>query len=306
MVTPPESRATRSNRVSLPGVSRLRYWTVRGPVLLVLTLLGCLAVLYALQDQMIFPGAATQGSPESRVRPRTGCELLQLASKSGQRVVALYGPALLPDGRPHPEPRSCPALLYFYGNAMCLAYAENEFERFRRLGANVLIPDYLGYGQSGGKASESGCRETAETALQALLDRGFAAGRIIACGWSLGGAVAIDLAARQQLGGLATFSTFTSAQEMALVIFPLPLPGWLFHHKFDSLAKLPQVSCPILLGHGRRDTIVPFGMMQKLAAAARGPLRTFVIDAAEHNDFYVVGTPQIDFELGSFIKSLNR
>jgi len=31
-----------------------------------------------------------------------------------------------------------------------------------------------------------------------------------------------------------------------------------------------------------------------------------VIDAAEHNDFYVVGTPQIDFELGSFIKSLNR
>jgi fermentation-respiration switch protein FrsA (DUF1100 family) len=189
---------------------------------------------------------------------------------------------------------------------MCLAYAEDEFERFRRLGANVLIPDYLGYGQSSGKASELGCRETAETALQALVDRGFAAGRIIACGWSLGGAVAIDLAARHPVGGLAAFSTFTSAQEMALAIFPLPLPGWLFVHKFDSLSKLPKVSCPILLGHGRRDPIVPFAMMQKLAAAAKGPLRSFVIDAAEHNDFYVVGTPQIDFELGNFIQNLDR
>jgi pimeloyl-ACP methyl ester carboxylesterase len=267
---------------------------------------GYFAVLYALQDQLIFPGMATQGSPESRVRPGPGCELLELATASGQRVAALYGPALLPDGRPHPESPSCPALLYFYGNAMCLAYAQNEFERFRRLGANVLIPDYLGYGQSTGKASELGCRETAETALQALVDRGFPAARIIASGWSLGGAVAIDLAARHQLGGLATFSTFTSAQEMALAIFPLPLPGWLFLHKFDSLAKLPQVSCSILLGHGRRDTIVPFGMMQKLAAVAKGPLRTFVIDDAEHNDFYIVGTLQIDRELGSFVKSLNR
>jgi uncharacterized protein len=308
MVTPPESRVTRSNEVSLPSVLRLRFLAARTSTTLVLTLVGYIAVLYALQDQLIFPGVATQGTLESRVRPRYGCELLQLASKSGQRVAALYGPAVLPDGRPHPEPRSCPALLYFYGNAMCLAYAENEFERFRRLGANVLIPDYVGYGQSSGKASELGCRETAETAMQALVDRGFAAGRIIACGWSLGGAVAIDLAARHRLGGLAAFSTFTSTQEMALVIFPLPLPlpGWLFVHKFDSLAKLPQVSCPVLLGHGRRDTLVPFAMMQKLAAAAKGPLRTFVIDAAEHNDFYVVGTPQIDFELGSFVKSLNR
>ena len=67
--------------------------------------------------------------------------------------------------------------------------AETEFDRFRRLGLNVLIPDYLGYGMSAGKASEIGCRETAETAYQALVSRGFPPSRIIAGGWSLGGAV---------------------------------------------------------------------------------------------------------------------
>ena len=153
---------------------------------------------------------------------------------------------------------------------MCLAYAEPEFDRFRRLGLNVMIPDYLGYGMSGGKASEVGCRETAEAAYQALRDRGFPAARIIAGGWSLGGAVAIDLASRQQVGGLIAFSTFTSTHDMARSIVPVPLPRFFFVHKFDSLNKLPRITCPILLGHGRRDTLVPFPMCDRLARAVEG------------------------------------
>src|SRR5208337_778207 len=144
--------------------SRWRSVLVKGARLLMLILVGFLAMLYLLQDRLIFPGSATQGSPQAGVHPRSGAELLELATSRGERVAALYGPALLPDGRPHPAASSRPALVYFYGNAMCLAYAEPEFDRFRRLGLNVLIPDYLGYGLSGGKASETGCRETAETA----------------------------------------------------------------------------------------------------------------------------------------------
>ncbi len=274
--------------------------------MLALILVGFLVVLYFIQDRMIFPGAATQGAPQSIVRPRPGAELLQLATPRGERVVALFGPALLPDGRPHPDPTSRPALLYFYGNAMCLAYAEPEFERFRRLGLNVLIPDYLGFGLSGGKASEIGCRETALTALEALQARGFPASRIIVGGWSLGGAVAIDLAFRQPVGGLIAFSTFTSTHDMALAIIPLPLPQWFFAHKFDSLGKIPAITCPILLGHGRRDTLAPFPMHDRLARAARAPLTTLVIDGAEHNDFYDVGGKQIDEAIRQFVEQLPR
>ena len=129
--------------------------------------LGFLVVLYFIQDRMIFPGAATQGTPQAVVRPRPGSELLSLPRPEASEWSPSSAPRSCRDGRPHPDPASRPALLYFYGNAMCLAYAEPEFERFRRLGLNVLIPDFLGFGMSGGKASEIGCRETALTALEA-------------------------------------------------------------------------------------------------------------------------------------------
>lgn len=300
------TEAERSSEVPPRRGSRIRRITVRGLRLLTLILGGFLVVLYFIQDRMIFPGAATQGAPEANVRPRPGSELLQLATPAGERVVALFGPALLPDGRPHPDHASRPALLYFYGNAMCVAYAEPEFERFRRLGLNVMIPDYLGFGLSGGKASEIGCRQTALTSLQALRSRGFSDSRIIVGGWSLGGAVAIDLAYRQPVAGLIAFSTFTSTKDMALAIVPWPLPPWFFAHKFDSLGKIPEITCPILLGHGRRDTLAPFPMHDRLAQATRAPLTTLVIDGAEHNDFYDVGGQQIDEAIKQFVEGLPR
>jgi fermentation-respiration switch protein FrsA (DUF1100 family) len=271
-------------------------------ILLLLVLVGLFLVLYSLQDRMIFPGAGTQGVPESRVRARPGTELVNLTTARGETITALFGPALSPEGNHLADASSRPALLYFYGNAMCLAYAEPEFERFRRLGLNVMIPDYLGYGMSGGKPSEVGCRETAELCLGWLRSRGFEPSRVVAGGWSLGGAVAIDLASRHPLAGLIAFSTFTSAQDMGRTILPLALPSWFYAHKFDSLAKIRTIRCPILLGHGRRDSLVPYVMFERIAQAAKGPLTRLVIDTAEHNDFYDVGGAEIDEAIRRFVK----
>lgn len=67
---------------------------VLGTRLLILILVGFLSMIYLFQDRLIFPGNATQGSLEAGVRPRSGAELLQLATSRGERITALYGPAL--------------------------------------------------------------------------------------------------------------------------------------------------------------------------------------------------------------------
>ncbi|OJW13649.1 MAG: hypothetical protein BGO49_29385 [Planctomycetales bacterium 71-10] len=258
-----------------------------------LTLVGFFAALYAVQANMIFPGSSTQGQPEAVVKAGPGEELVKLPTPGGE-VVALFGPAQSADGRTLPDAASRPAVIFFYGNAMCLAYSSVEFDRFRRLGLNVIIPDYLGYGMSGGKPSEIGCRETAEACYDFLRSRQFPAGRILVGGWSLGGAVAIDLASRKEVAGLFAFSTFTSTLDMARTIFPLAPPAFLFKHKFESLPKVKTLKCPILLGHGRRDRIVPFAMFERLVAACPEPPAVLILDRADHNDYLDAGGAKLD------------
>jgi fermentation-respiration switch protein FrsA (DUF1100 family) len=271
-----------------------------------LVYLGYAAVIFSIQTRIIFPGQETQGQPFSEVRPSRGTELVRLDTDPGAPIVALFGPALTADGRPDPLAANRPTLVYFYGNAMCLKYAETEFEQFRRLGLNVLIPEFVGYGMSGGKASERGCQATADAAYEYLVrTRGIKPARVIAGGWSLGGAVAIDLASRRQLAGLIVFSCFTSGVDMAHRLVPFVPASVLLRHRFNNIGKIKHVACPILIGHGRLDRIVPFEMGERLAAAAKSPVTTLWIDEADHNDFYEVGGRRVERAIERFMDSLS-
>lgn len=271
---------------------------------LALIYLGLTIVLYALQTNVIFPGALTQGDPSAQVRPEPGTELLQLKSPGGDAIVAVYGPALRKDGTPDPDAANRPTMIYFYGNAMCAASALFQFHEFRRLGLNVVIPDYLGYGMSGGRPSERGCEQTALAVYDHLTSsRNVPSSKILAAGWSLGGAVAIDLARRKPVAGLIVFSTFTSGVEMGRRLMPFLPVSLLLHHRFDNLSKIGEITCPILIGHGRLDSIIPFAMAEKLAAAARSPVTTLWIAQADHNDFFDVAGKRVDDAISEFVTS---
>ena len=116
-----------------------------------------------------FSGASTQGQPDAVVRPRADAELVELETLAGERVVALFGAALTAVNTPDADAVNRPTMIYFYGNGNCLNQALPEFDRFRQLGLNVLIADYVGYGMSGGVASEQGCRRTADAAYDYLV-----------------------------------------------------------------------------------------------------------------------------------------
>ena len=270
-----------------------------------IAVVGLTALLYTFQTRLIFPGQATQGRPEAEVTAGPDAELIRLKTTGGDRVVALFGAALTPEGRPRPDAASRPTLLYFYGNGMYLKAAAEQFEQFRRLGVNVMIPEYVGYGMSGGSACEPGCYATADAAYAHLRARkDVDPARIVAGGWSLGAAVAIDLAAREPVAGVVTFSGFTSMTDMARRNFPLLPARLLLRHRFASESKLPRVTCPILIGHGRDDNLIPFAMADRLAAAAKGPVTRFAVDHAGHNDFFLIGEEQIPGELQQFLDRL--
>jgi fermentation-respiration switch protein FrsA (DUF1100 family) len=276
-----------------------------------LVYIGVALIFLTLQARMIFPGSVSQGKPDTVARAPAGAELVTLTASGGDRVVALFGPALGPDGSPRADAARRPTLLFFYGNGNCLADQAELFGRFRRLGLNVMIPDYLGYGMSGGQPSEVGCRETAEAALAHLASRADVdRSRIVAAGWSLGGAVAVDLASRQPVAGLAVFSTFTRMVDMAKLVVPFLPASLLLRHRFESLAKISAVECPVLIGHGRLDRMIPYVMADRLADAAEaaglGPVARVTVAEADHNDFFDLGGRMVLSALGRFAEDLPR
>jgi uncharacterized protein len=290
----------------VPGPrSRLRRWIVTLIRIPLLVYAGLVVFFFAIQTRLIFSGSETQGKPEAVVRPPQGAELVELTTERGDRVFALFVRALAPDGSPLPDASACPTILFFYGNAMSLRDASDEFGRFRRLGANVLIPEYVGYGMSGGTSGETGCRETAETALAYVQSRpDVDRGRIVVAGWSLGGAVA--LASRHPVAGMATFSTFTRLADVSRLLLPFLPASLLLRHRFENVAKIATVGCPVLIGHGRRDGTIPFAMADRLAEAARGPVERVTIEEADHNDFFQVGGDRVSTHLRRFIEQLPR
>ncbi|MGA3065726.1 MAG: alpha/beta hydrolase [Tepidisphaeraceae bacterium] len=270
-----------------------------------LVYLGVTLTLFFLQTGLIFPGAATQGQRDATLFPSPRYELLTLPAHDGQKIAALFGTALEPDGQLLANAAARPTLIFFYGNAMCVAYSTDTFDHFRRLGFNVIIPDYEGYGMSTGKPSEAGCYAAADAAYDYLLTRkDIDSKKIVATGWSLGAGVAVDLAARRPVCGLAIFSPFTSMNAMAHKLVPWIPTSLILRHHFENLDKIRRISCPVLIANGTRDSIVPPTMADRLAAAAKSRVTRYRVDLADHNDLFEVGGDKLLAQLKSFVDGL--
>ena len=284
--------------------ANLRRWSWRVIRVLLLIYAGLAIVLLAAQKYMIFPGAVTQGRPDAMVRPGSDAELVRMRTADGDEVVAIFGAAQSPAGTPLPDAATRPTILFFYGNGMCMADCWREFKMFRRLGANVMVPDYLGYGMSGGEAGEKGVYATADAAYDHLLTRkDIDSKRIVPAGWSLGAAAAIHLASTRPAAGLMTFSAFTSAVDVGKRVYPFLPISLMLRHRFENERKMASVGCPVLIIHGRRDSIIAHDMAARLAAAAGGPVTRLDLDT-DHNDLFEQGGDELATAVRRFLEAI--
>ncbi len=182
-------------------------------------------------------------------------------------------------------------VLVCHGNAGNIGDRLDRATFFHRiLGVDVFLFDYRGFGRSDGRPSEEGTYLDAVAAFRYLTEtRGIASERVVLFGESLGAAVAIELALRESAAALVLEAPFTSIAGMARVAYPFLTPFLsLVRTRYDNLRKIPDVSLPLLVFHGRRDPVVPFEQGEALFRAARGP-KTFVpLENAGHADGYVV------------------
>ena len=193
-----------------------------------------------------------------------------------------------------------------HGNAGNISHRGESIAIFRRLGLDVFIFDYRGYGASQGEPGEAGLYHDAAAAWRYLVEtRGVSPGNIVIFGRSLGGAVAAQLASRvqPQPGGLILESTLSSARDFAQAAFPLLSRMLVVRYNFDSVARLAQVRCLVLVLHSPSDEIMPYRFGEKLYQFAHEPKR-FVALSGDHNNGFLQSQPAYEQALADFLASL--
>ncbi|AZE89763.1 alpha/beta hydrolase [Pseudomonas orientalis] len=268
---------------SMPRRGLRRFVLLCMALLIVGLPVGC-AVLQHKERELVFriePGTAGwyTGLP-SAVQE---FDIKPAAFKSGQNIHGWWYPAAQKDA---------PAILYLHGVRWNLTGQLFRIEQLHALGYSVLAIDYRGFGKSQGDLpSETTVYEDARIAWERFQTLQPDPGKRLIYGHSLGGAVAIDLAAELSrqvplpVRGLVIESTFTSLGDVATAVANTSLPvRWLLSQKFDSIDKMADIHMPLLVVHGLDDRYVPPRFSQQLFEAAQEPKRLLLVPGAGHNN----------------------
>jgi fermentation-respiration switch protein FrsA (DUF1100 family) len=272
-----------------------------------LTLLAGLALiyvalgvtLYLFQGSMVFlanlPGRALEATPADI---GLKYEDVQFDTADGERLHGWYLPAVNARG----------VLLFFHGNAGNISHRLESIMIFNRLGLDVLIVDYRGYGRSTGKPTESGTYRDAQAAWNYLLvERQAPPGRIVIFGRSLGGAVgawlAAGLPAEQTPAAVIIESSFTSGADMARRLYPVYPARLLTRLKYPVVDYAARLKCPVLVVHSRNDEIIPFSMGQAIYAAAPQP-KDFIELRGDHNAGFWISREEYTAGLAEFLEGV--
>ena len=200
-----------------------------------------------------------------------------------------------------PADSASATILFCHGNAGNISHRLETAAFLVAQGYNALLFDYRGYGQSDGEPTEENLYQDATAAYEWLVNvKRLKPEQIVIFGRSLGGAVAVDLAARVTCRALVLESTFSSATDMARELFPLLPMHWLLRYRFDSMAKIGSVETPVLSVHSPGDEIVPFAYGRALFDAANEPKRFLEISGG-HNERDYLADPRYQAALREVI-----
>ena len=268
-------------RPRLGVIARVKHVLAWGFLSFVALYAGVILLLWAFQEQVVFQP------------PRVGPTALETARRVRYRAsdgAELFA-YLVGECRP-----GATMMIAFHGNAdVARWFVPWASKAAQSTGVCVMLPEYRGYdGLAGAPSYEASARdaraalEYARDALQVPPDS------LVFFGYSLGSAIAAELAAYSRPRTLVLQAPFSSMRAMTARMY---VPGLQLFFRmitrvhFNTLALVRALPTQVWVAHGDRDRVVPLQMGQQVfeAAAHRGEL--LIVRGAGHTDLPEVAGP---------------
>lgn len=226
---------------------------------------------------------------------------IDFQQKSKAKPARLHGLWLANEGLDGAD--KAPVLLYLHGARYNVTGSAPRIRRMHELGFSVLAIDYRGFGKSTNELpSEASAYEDARIAWDWLAKQYPDRPRYI-FGHSLGGPIAINLAAEvSDESGTIVEGTFTSIADVVSASDWGWMPVSLFiTQRFDSLRKIGQIGSPLLVVHGGEDKLIRPDLGRKLFEAGVEPKQFVLVEGGSHHNTNLVGLPQYRKALASMM-----
>lgn len=217
-------------------------------------------------------------------------EKIEFSSQDGVRLSGWFVPA---------ETETVKGtVIHFHGNAQNMTAHFQYVKWLPKKGFNLFVFDYRGYGASDGKAERKGIYRDCVAAIEWVREKkGVDSSKLILLGQSLGGALAIRVAADHPEFGLravvadspfASYRMITRDKIDSVVLlkwFKWPLSFLLATDTYSPVDTVEQIApVPLLIIHGTSDAAVPYRHGKTLYEKASEPRYLWTIENGRHTE----------------------
>ena len=208
-----------------------------------------LGVLYFIQDDLLFYPDKQYKTPADVSMPQFVENPLK--ASDGTDIMTWY----------HEGNKDKPAILFLHGNGGQIAAFASPLRPILNAGYSVLMIEYRGFGNVLGSISKETVMQDGAMAFDWLKDQGYS--KIIVYGYSFGTAFACALTDIRQADGLILTDPFSSLSKIVSEK-PLLFAKFILKDEFMSVDYIKKYTAPLLIIHGKADTLIPYQHAQEL------------------------------------------
>jgi uncharacterized protein len=272
-----DARDRPSGDLRVPDAERDAPWRRAGGYLISRLTIGTFQALRPLRGRRGVCVGDDIGRVERTLEP--GEELVWQETTHGERIGLVIRP---------PADKQ-PWIVFFYGIGMTVAGTWPVRRWLGSAGYGVACVEYAGFGVSSGTPSEYGCYRSADAAITYLQRQAsITLDELTLIGWSLGSAVAVDVASRRDVRAQVLLSPMTSLLACAIDLARIGKTSFAIG-PFDALSKARSVDCPTLLISGSEDALTRPWMANELTKAMGAHARPVSLPGVGHNNMLSSG-----------------
>ncbi len=174
-------------------------------------------------------------------------------------------------------------VIYFHGNRENINRFAKFSTNFTKLGYEVWMADYPGYGKSVGNRTEKILYQQS-IQLYKMASSKYAKDSIVIYGKSFGTGIAAYLAAEYDCKQLILETPYYSIPDLLgayTLIYPIQRMS---KYKIPTYQYLKDIKVPITIFHGTDDWVIPYSCAEKLKEVLKTTDQFVTIEKGSHND----------------------